>query len=55
MIEASNLTRTVDAVGTLLLGAEADGGLHLDEGWLVLLRLGSGDSVVDALEVTADG
>ena len=42
-------------MGTLLLGAEADGGLHLDESRLVLLRLGSGDSVVDALEIAADG
>ena len=45
------LTRAVDAVSTLLLGAEADGGAEADNRWLVLLLAGLGNRVVDGLEV----
>lgn len=43
--------RAVDTVGALLLGAETNGGLQLDDGGLVLALLGLGNGLLNAVEV----
>lgn len=43
--------RTVDTVGTLVLGAETNGGLQLDDGGLVLALLGLGNGLLNAVKV----